>query len=281
MDDKPGLAWRLQNIDVRIVHGLIMLLVAIPLLNPIGLPLQISEGTRQAYRAIAAIPPGSIVLFAFELGAATDPEVGPAAEAWLHQLMAKRVRIVLFSIFSEEAPLFGQRYFDKIGPQYGYVYGRDFINLPFRAGGETAVAAIARDIRGVFPTDWRGQPTAEMPLWQEITGMESFSMLLKASGWGPDFFVRQMVVPFGIPMVAACTGIVVPGAMAYLAAGQIQGLVAALAGAAEYEILMGRPGVAAAAMDAQSTTHALTVLLVLLGNVGYYLSRPRRGGRKQ
>jgi hypothetical protein len=153
--------------------------------------------------------------------------------------------------------------------------------MPYVAGMETALAAIGRDIHSVFPEDFFGNKTSELPLMQEIKGMSDFAILLKSSGWNPDLHVRQLVTVYGIPMVANCTGIVAPGAQAYLSAGQIKGLVGALAGAAEYELLLGRPGTAVAAMDAQSTTHALTVLLVLLGNIGLYASRRvgKGGGR--
>ncbi|MDP2872780.1 MAG: hypothetical protein Q8P31_09615 [Bacillota bacterium] len=280
MESKPDLPYRLQNIDTRIIHALILILILLPLLRPIGLPVQISAGTRAAYNAIEAIPAGSLVLWAYEMNAANEPELMPAAIAWFHHLMRKRCKIVAFSIYSEEAPIFAQKAFETVGKEYNYVYGEEFVVMPFRAGMETAVAAIGRDIHGVFPTDFFGNRTDTMPLMQEIKGLSDFAILLKTSGWGPDVFVRQMVTVYGIPMVANCTGIVAPGAMAYLSAGQIQGLVGALTGAAEYEQLLRRPGTAAAMMDAQSTTHMLTVILVLLGNVGFYASRRGpKGGR--
>jgi hypothetical protein len=51
-----------------------------------------------------------------------------------------------------------------------------------------------------------------------------------------------------------------------------------LRGAAEYEALLGRRGVATAGMDAQSATHALIIVLILVGNVGYLASRRRGQG---
>lgn len=282
MEGKVGFWYRLQTIDTRIIHLLIFILILAPLMRPIGMPLQISKGTQQAYNALEAVPPGSIVLWSYEMAAANEPELMPCAIAWFHQLMAKRCKIVTFCIYTEEAPVYAQKAFETLGKQYGYKYGEEFVVMPYRAGMETALAAIGRDIHSVFPSDFFGNKTSTLPLMQEIKGMSDFAILLKTSGWNPDLHVRQMVTVYNIPMVANCTGIVAPGAQAYLSAGQIQGLVAALAGAAEYEILMGRPGKAVAAMDAQSTTHALTVVLVLLGNVGLYASRRvvKGGGRK-
>lgn len=279
MEGKKSFWWHIQNLDTRITHTLIFLLILLPLMNPIGLPLQISKGTQMAFDALEAIPAGSRVLFSYEMASGNEAELLPTCIAWLHQLMAKRCKIVTFAIYTQEGPVWAQQAFDQLKGQYNYEYGKDYVIMPYTAGMETALAAIGRDIHSVFPEDHYKNKTADLPLMQEITGMSDFSMLLKSSGWNPDLHVRQLVTVYGIPMVANCTGIVAPGAQAYLSAGQIKGLVAALAGAAEYEILIKKPGAAAAAMDAQSTTHALVITLVLLGNVGMYVTRAQAKGK--
>ena len=278
MDGKQDFFHRLQRIDQRIIHALIAILIVIPLVNPIGLPLQVSDGTRLAYDAIDAIPAGAMVLLAYEVSASSEAELVPTGIAWMHHMMAKGCKIATFAIYNQEGPVFAQRVFDTVGKEYDYEYGVDYLIMGFTAGQETAVAAIGRDFRSVFEVDYFNNRTADLPLMQEIADVNSFDIILQISNWGPDVFVRQIVQVYGIPMVAACTGIVAPGAQAYLSSGQIKGLVGALAGAAEYEILLRRPGTAAAAMDAQSTTHALVVVLVLLGNIGYYASRSRTKG---
>jgi hypothetical protein len=57
---------------------------------------------------------------------------------------------------------------------------------------------------------------------------------------------------------------------------KIVGWATGAKGAAEYEILVRRPGEGAAAMDAQSLAHLAIVIFIVLGNLGYFLSR-RRG----
>ncbi len=67
----------------------------------------------------------------------------------------------------------------------------------------------------------------------------------------------------------------VPEIMPNLQAGQIVGIVAGMRGAAEYEIMVGKPGTAVAGMDAQSFAHVLIMLLIIVGNVGYILTRKK------
>ena len=50
------------------------------------------------------------------------------------------------------------------------------------------------------------------------------------------------------------------------------GLLGGMKGAAEYEILMGYEGSAFRGMDIQSLVHFLIIGMVLLGNIGFFLS---------
>ncbi|MFQ6003090.1 MAG: hypothetical protein ACE5KJ_05025, partial [Candidatus Zixiibacteriota bacterium] len=59
----------------------------------------------------------------------------------------------------------------------------------------------------------------------------------------------------------------------FLASGQIVGLLGGLKGAAEYEILIQKPGMGQRGMDAQSVSHLVIILLVILGNTSYFLRR--------
>ena len=63
----------------------------------------------------------------------------------------------------------------------------------------------------------------------------------------------------------------------FLRSGQINGLIGGLQGAAEYETLIGRKGMAVAGMDAQSATHFVIIVLVVLCNVFYFTLRGDKG----
>jgi hypothetical protein len=53
-------------------------------------------------------------------------------------------------------------------------------------------------------------------------------------------------------------------------------MVPGLKAAAEYEQLINHPGDASIGMSAQSIAHFLIVILVLLGNFGYFLLKKRQ-----
>jgi hypothetical protein len=69
----------------------------------------------------------------------------------------------------------------------------------------------------------------------------------------------------------------VSGLYPYLKTGQLTGLIGGLRGAAEYEKLVEKPGKGILGMKAQSIAHIAIILLVLIGNASYLISRRRTG----
>jgi hypothetical protein len=87
----------------------------------------------------------------------------------------------------------------------------------------------------------------------------------------------------GIPMLFCPTGVMAPEAFPLLASGQLSGMLGGVKGAAEYETILFNEhkiakGFGTQAMASQSLSHFLILTMVILGNVGMYLERKRRGG---
>ena len=64
-----------------------------------------------------------------------------------------------------------------------------------------------------------------------------------------------------------------PDLYPFLDSGQLGGLLGGLAGAAEYETLIERPGSASKGMGAQSMAHLVIALFVILGNIAHFAAR--------
>ena len=85
-----------------------------------------------------------------------------------------------------------------------------------------------------------------------------------------------MTSPNKIPLVEAAISVSIPECMPLVQAGQISGLLAGMKGAAEYEVLVEKPGSATAGMDAQSFSHALIIIFMILGNIGYIVTKNKK-----
>jgi len=71
------------------------------------------------------------------------------------------------------------------------------------------------------------------------------------------------------------TGVMAADYYPYLNTGQIFGIMGGLLGAAQYEALADNPGRAMDGMRIQVYAHIVIILFIVLGNVGFLLSRRR------
>ncbi|MBS7648616.1 hypothetical protein KEJ17_03095 [Candidatus Bathyarchaeota archaeon] len=273
---------KLEKLDSRIIYILILIFTILPLVYPIGLPIPISSEVKQAYEFIEKIPSGSVVLIGDEFTAPSWTELGPSYIAVLKHLIKKDIKFVKMSYFSAEAPAAFdsmikpriQSYLDK----YNYKYGEDWVDLGYLPGGEAALAAYASNIY-VVPTDRYGKPLSELPLYQKLKSFKDFALVVELDpGAHLPEYLRQFQTTFGTPHITITYGVTKSAYIPYLASGQIKGMMAAIGGGAEYEQLVGSPGVASAGMDAVSTSHLLAAALLILGNITYIM---KGGGRRK
>jgi len=58
-------------------------------------------------------------------------------------------------------------------------------------------------------------------------------------------------------------------------------MLVGLRGAAEYESMMGSPGIGLASMDAQSIAHLLIVFFIVIANISYLGTQNKTRSRKE
>ena len=161
--------------------------------------------------------------------------------------------------------------------EYNLTYGEDYVLLGFRPGNEAVIKGIVSDIRKMYTIDSRAIPIGDIPMMNGINNINDFDFLFSASAGYPGTveWVQLAADPAGIPMSTGVTSIQVNEVMPYVDAGQINGILAGMPGAAEYEKLIGKPGIGTSGMDAQSIAHVVIVLFIIFGNIAYYLERQR------
>ncbi len=273
---------RFTRIDPRIIYVVILLVVAIPLINPFGLPMMIMKPSREFYNVIDNLPHGAKVILSCDHAAGPDVELGPIAQCMLIHLVDKDAKIYAMSSIPE-GPMFAERYLAVL-EEYDKEYGVDYVNLGYFAGGEAGMAAWAEDFHSVFRTDVRKTPAEQIPMMQEVKSVHDIDLVVTLNsgpgGYGPpDVWLRQIAAAKGVPLAMGVTAIMGPQTQPYYQSGQIKGLLIGLRSAAEYEILIENPGMAVAQMDAQSAAHSVILILIILGNLGYFFQK--RSVRKE
>ena len=276
---------KLQNIDRRYIYLLGWIFVLFPLLYPLGLPVPIGRESRAWKEYIDNIPNDSVIIFSLDYGVSGMPELFPMTISTLHHLWtdipAKNFKVVVVG-FWNQAPLVFDILLDVMGDidsKYGIEYGVDWIELGWIPGSETGMSAFANDIWGQTPRDFlENRPLSEHPIMENIRVAEDIDLVISIETGTPGLpeWLRQWNDPYGVPFIVGCIGVSVPGMAPYLASGQLSALLPGLTASGEYEILIGRPGLAVAGLDAVSMSHLLVVALVLIGNIAYFAS-----GRKK
>src|SRR5437899_5840578 len=125
---------------------------------------------------------------------------------------------------------------------------------------------MGQDLYKAFPSDYTKTPTQGMPVLEGVKSLRDVDYMVSLAAGNPGI---EMWYVFGkdkyrFEMAGCSTGVIAPGLYPFLRSGQINGLIGGLQGAAEYETLSKRKGTATAGMDAQSATHFVTRVLVLL-----------------
>ncbi len=270
---------RLENVDRRVIYVLLLIFCSVPLVSPMGIPLQVSPMTEAVFNIIQKLDPArDTVLLAFDYSPGTGLDAHVVPVAIVEHLVARHIKWVAVS-FVPEGPLMCDRLIAGSNlEKRGLVYGTDFVSLGYMAGDENAVRLFALDCT-IIPTDTRGNKTAGLPIMQGKKTVKDFAFVMQFNAGGPEIWVRQVVDPMKIVYALGTVTVSVPSALPYYDSGQIKGLLGGLRASAEYELLNGKPGQGASMMDAQSMAHLLILGFIALGNIAYFMSKKKNAGR--
>jgi hypothetical protein len=271
----------MEHVDRRWLFLALAAAIVIPMLVPLPLPIHVSTMVRDLYEAIEALPEGSVVLVSADYDPSGKPELEPFHLALTHHLARRNLRMVIVNLWAAAPPL-TEHVLAQAGlaTDLGKVYGTDYVNLGFKEGRQIVMKSMGQSLRQTFPVDRAGTPVDRLPLMAEVDDYGDFALLVNISAGSPGLkeYVQVVQSRWRIPMVGACTAVSGPDYVPYYSAGQLLGLAAGMKGAAEYEMLVGRPGDAVTGMAAQSASHLLLIAFIVLGNVAFFLRRGK-GGR--
>jgi hypothetical protein len=167
-------------------------------------------------------------------------------------------------------------------PDRAYVRNQDYVYLGFREGKQNIILGMGADLPHVFggKTD-DGTSLEEIPWMKNIHGLSDFKLLVLASAGAPGAkeYVQFAQNRYNLRMVAVTTAVSVTDLAPYYQAGQLLGVVAGLAGSAEYEVMVGRPSIGVEGADGLNTGHGVVIVAIVLGNIAFFASK--RANRKK
>ncbi|MCK4428046.1 MAG: hypothetical protein KAW16_06160, partial [candidate division Zixibacteria bacterium] len=256
----------------------IFLAIIIPLLLPMNLDFSVTPPVRSFYDAIEELPPGSKVLVSCDYDPGSMPELFPMNLAVFHHLLSRGHKVIVMQLWAT-GMLLAERAMTEVLEDFpDKKHGEDWVNLGFKEGREVVMVSMGTNIPKTFPTDSRGTNVEDIPIMQGVTNFDDIALLMNISGGlpGTKEWVLQVQSRYHVKLVSGCTAVSAPEFYPYIQSGQLVGLLGGMKGAAEYEKLLQRPGTAQRGMDAQSVSHIIVFLFILIGNIAYFSVKGRK-----
>lgn len=270
---------KLQYIDRRFIFLMMAVAIFVPLVFPSAfvIPFQVNKPVQDTFDAIDNLPPGSTVIVSADLDPAAKPELAPFMDANFHHLFEKDIKVVAITLWPY-GPGVILPPLQKIAEEHGKVRGKDWTFLGFKDGKEFVMKALAENIPQTFPVDYWGTPLGQLPIMQGIQSLKDVDLLIDYSGGYPGTkeWVLQVVGPYNIPMVSACTAVQITDYVPYYQSGQLKGLSGGMPGSAQYEKLVGRPGLATVGLNVLNVGNLFIILAIVVGNLSFFVARRYR-----
>ena len=272
---------RFQKMDRRWVFLGMALAIFIPLLWPLKMPFRVDKEVRDIYQRIEALPAGSPVLISADFDPASVPELGPFFTTHLHHLFQRNLKPVMLTLWPTAIPLVLPE-IQAVAKVYGKKYGEDFLFLGYKEGKELVIKNVGQNIFQQFPTDYFGTKLDEIPIMAGRGQAKDFPLLVSISAGFPGLneYVLQIQGQYNLKMIGVCTAVGGPDYIPFYKSGQLLGLSMGMPGSAQYEKLVWKgkppPGVklmATAAMDVLNLGHLFIIILIIMGNVAFFITR--------
>lgn len=265
-------------IDRRWIYLSVAIAVIIPTIFPARFPISITSESQQLFDAVEALPDSATVMLTFDVYPSTLAETEPMLIAALHHLFRKDCRIITMTTVPLGGPSIAERVTRMMAAEYGKVYGVDYVNLGYKANYVAVLQGMGASIDNIYPTDNSGTSLRELPIMDSVKNYDDIDFIFVVSDNGiVDYWISIVEAQYHIRIGCGVTAVMAPKFYAYLGAGQMTGMLGGMRGAAEYEILLGKEAMAFKGMDIQSLVHFLIIGLIIIGNLGFFLSRRRTG----
>lgn len=274
MSEKENNIWeKLGTLDPRIFYAIALVLMAYPLLRPLGLPITVGQSTKDFYDFIEDLPPESVVMIQAGIAPSAYPELAPGLKALIEHAFERDLKFVVWC-GGTAAPPGWEKLLKIVGVPPDKTYGEDWVFLGFIAGGETANAGLASDTWATAPVDAYGNKMEDLPLMANLRMATDFAAYIDftAAADNPEMIVRQWVAGYGVPYLTCVNMGMLATTMPYYP-GQLVGALYGIRGGAEYELLIKKPWFGLAQTDALSTLNTFAILVIVLGNIGYFFTR--------
>lgn len=259
--------------DRRYIYLSVAFYVIFPVLITLNLPTEISPEVQQLFDAVEALPDSSTVMLTFDYYPSTLAETEPMSRAALHHLFGKHCKILTVTTIPLGGPSIAERVTRDLAAEYDKQYGKDFVNLGYKANYVAVLKGMGTAIESIYPTDNSGTPLSEIPMMKNIKNYDDIDFIYVVADNGiVDYWMSIVNAQYEIEVGSGVTAVMAPKFYAYINSGQMTGMLGGMKGAGDYEMLVKKPALATKGMAAQSLVHLFIIFSVVAGNIIYFTS---------
>jgi hypothetical protein len=271
-----GIVDRIYKIDRRVIIWIIVILVAIPMITPIGLPIPPTEFALGYYNTIESVSdePGAIFLIHSGLSSTAFDELKGGMFATIKHIASKEGKILWCAAYSPECVSIIESYFAPLCEELGMVYGEDYIIFDFLAGGAATFNHMARDLKEALITDKYGTSLYDVATLPIMAGLDDYEDIDCVVNYAMGFDTSYDIVSiFHVPCVYGNEGWQATAIMSHYVMGLIQGFLSTIRGCAEYEFISGFPGPSVASVESITVANMYLVALIVVTNILFFYKK--------
>ena len=276
---------KILTLDRRWIFLLILIIALVFYKITIPMPVTITPQTQSFYDVIEQLKPGDIVHITADYSVSVVPEIYPMHKAVVRRLFEKDVKIIVSTLWTEGVPLI-DRAFNEVSAELqkegiNKTYGVDYVNLGYKSGSDVVMTRLGTSFAETYPIDVKNTPVTQIPLMKQVKNFDNIALMINFTVGSPGIrqWLQQVQRRYNVKMICGATAIMSHDLYAFYQSGQLKGILAGLIGAAEYEKLLNRPGMAYAGLTVQSAIHLCIIILIIIGNIAFILQKPRRSKR--
>lgn len=270
---------QLSNLDRRIIFLGVAIVALVPFLFPLQMPVTVTPEVKSIHDKIESLPERAPFLLSMDFDPGSAPELLPMAKSLLRHAFRKNLRVIGVTLWNTAEGLMVEAFneisleMERQGIQREN--GKDWCVLGFQPGQYVVVIGMGQSLKGTYPEDKFGKPTAELEVLKGVNSLRDMAYHVELAAGEPGvgawyFYGKER---FDYEMGIGCTSIAAPEWYPFLQTKQLNGIMGGMRGAAEYEKLIKMPEKATFAMDPLSTISLLIIVLVAIGNVTYFLMK--------
>ncbi len=281
---------RMMSADRRWVFLFLALVCVITYAIDFPVKIRVTNEVEKIYTFVDTLKEGDIIFIAIDYDPNALAELHPMTYSLVEQAWRKKMRII-FTSLSQNGPGMAdlaireisdslkknKTYNGVLYPGREIVNGIDYVFLGYKPYPALVIVGMGQNFRIPFPTDYYGTPLDDHPLMRGIQNYDQVKCVVDISGTsGVDMWIAYGQARYNFPLALGLTGVMAADYYPYLNSGQVFGIMGGLLGAAQYEKLTDNPGRAIDGMRVQLYAHIVIILFIVIGNVGFLMSRRQK-----